>query len=289
MACLFCDSQNIKDASYPRPTRFNNKIFYYKECKDCELVYIDPLPSADDYDKMYEKSYHEKFYFSDVPPDFSMLYQILEKFVTNRYLMDYGCGDGSFVNYFTNKGYKCIGVEYDKDLVEILKIKRPGIEFYTVEEFLILKPNVKFGVIYLGDVLEHLSDPKSFVQKLVDRLEVKGLLMGQGPLENNKNIALTVRKSISKILSINKVRTAIHHPYHITFSNTKNQLYFFEGLGLKTAYYKISETSWPFPEKFSFNPVRGLYYVVGKFSIFFSKLFSKRMGNRFIYIGQKIN
>src|ERR1051325_10801072 len=117
MHCLFCQSDQIKKASYPRATEFNGKRFDYLECKSCGLIFIDPLPAGDDYAKMYAKEHHDEFYFKEGSLDYSKFYELLEKNISDKTLVDYGCGDGSFLNYFSQKGYRCIGIEYDKDLV----------------------------------------------------------------------------------------------------------------------------------------------------------------------------
>ena len=100
MQCLFCYSSNIGKASYPRSTRFNNKLFEYKKCNDCGLIFIDPLPAGDDYDKMYEKSYHDEFYFKDTVPDYTNWFKLFEKYSKEKSVLDYGCGDGGFLKFF---------------------------------------------------------------------------------------------------------------------------------------------------------------------------------------------
>src|SRR5215470_2313496 len=105
--CLFCKSSEIKKASFPRSTDFNGKKFHYYQCTKCQLVFIDPLPSADDYKKMYGRSYHEQFYFKEISTDYSQFYALLEKNSNQRSIVDYGCGDGSFLNFFSRQGYKC--------------------------------------------------------------------------------------------------------------------------------------------------------------------------------------
>src|SRR5215510_7875420 len=101
MTCLFCRSENVKKASFPRATRFNEKVFHYVQCRNCDLIFIDPILNEDDYTSMYEPSYHSQFYFRDnVPTDYGNLYDLLEKHISGKALVDYGCGDGSMLKYF---------------------------------------------------------------------------------------------------------------------------------------------------------------------------------------------
>jgi 2-polyprenyl-3-methyl-5-hydroxy-6-metoxy-1,4-benzoquinol methylase len=246
-------------------------------------VFIDPLPSADDYEKMYARSYHEAFYFKDAPPDYAPFSSLLEKYSKYRSILDYGCGDGSFVRFFFEKGYTCAGVEYDPELVKLLRLKMPAIDFYTVSEFDRIGKEQRFGIIYLGDVLEHLADPNGFIRGLQRRLSKNGLIMIQGPLENNGTFSLAYRKFISWLRA---GKPAAHVPYHISFSNAKNQKDVFEKNGFTTLYYTIYETSWPLPGKFSFSPATSFKWAIAKVSMFLSKLSPGKMGNRFIYLGR---
>lgn len=283
MQCLFCHSPNIDNAAFPRPTRFNNTIFYYKKCKDCGLVFIDPIPSQDDYTKMYASDYHNKFYFKDFIPDQSHWYHLFEQYSKGKNILDYGCGDASFLKFFHQKGYQCTGVEYDPELVLRLRKENPGIRFYTVDDF--WKRNETFNIIFMGDVLEHIATPAGFLKNLRSKLSTNGLIAAQGPVENNSNLALSVRKLFSALKGKNNL--ASHVPYHISFSNCKNQEMIFKRAGLETKYYKVSETTWPFPEQFSFSPAAGFQYLVAKTSIALSKILPGKMGNRFLYIGEK--
>jgi 2-polyprenyl-3-methyl-5-hydroxy-6-metoxy-1,4-benzoquinol methylase len=283
MNCLFCSSTKIENASYPRPTIFNNKQFNYKHCKDCGLIFINPLPAADDYGKMYSASYHDEFYFNETAPDYTRWYQLLEKYSNGKKILDFGCGDASFLKFFHQKNYQCTGVEYDPALVDRLRKENPGIQFYTVDEF--WKAEEQYNIIFMGDVLEHIATPAEFLKSLRVKLSLNGLIAAQGPLENNSNLALGVRKLFSGLKGKNNI--ANHVPYHISFSNAKNQETVFQQAGLDTKYFNVFETTWPFPEKFSFSPATGFQYLVAKTSIVLSNILPGKMGNRFLYIGEK--
>jgi len=287
MKCIFCHSSNVRKASYPRATRFNNKVFGYKECRDCRLVFIDPLPAREDYARMYAGSYHNEFYFKDVEPDHSAWFGLLEKYGGQKDLLDYGCGDASFLKYFQKRGYACTGVEFDPQLVDRLRKENPGIRFYTTEEFWMLDPTHRFHALFMGDVLEHIDTPADFLQKLMTRVASGGLIAAQGPLENNTSLALSVRKTISRVKSVVGSKEASHVPYHISFSNAANQQYVFERAGLTTRHYQVIEAAWPFPSQFSASPAKSLLHLVARTSMALSRSLPGKMGNRFLYVGQK--
>jgi trans-aconitate methyltransferase len=116
--------------------------------------------------------------------------------------------------------------------VDRLRKENPGIQFYTVDEF--WKAEEQYNIIFMGDVLEHISTPAAFLNRLMDKLKAGGLIAAQGPLENNRNLALRFRKLTSGIkTTLSKSPIASHVPYHISFSNAKNQKAVFERAGLE--------------------------------------------------------
>jgi 2-polyprenyl-3-methyl-5-hydroxy-6-metoxy-1,4-benzoquinol methylase len=291
MNCLFCQSEKIIKAVIPRPAIFNNKIFSYYQCCECKLVFINPVPGEEDYKKMYAADYHEAFYFKDQPADFSYLLPFMESEQQDRTLLDYGCGDASFLKFFLSKGYQCSGTEYDPLLVKKLKEQNPSASFYTISEFWKDTKQVNYNFIHLGDVLEHLEKPREFLLQAAAKLDsTKGVLLVEGPLENNKSLSFLTRYILSWLITkLKPGRIATHVPYHITFSNAKNQLQLFESCGFCKLQFRVFETAWPYPSKPGNSIGSWLKYAIGRISIFLSKLLPLPLGNRFIYAGKMKN
>lgn len=288
MNCLFCNSSHSRKAVIPRNTIFNNKKFSYFQCCSCGLVFIDPVPATEDYRVMYDPKYHQAFYFKETIHDYGYLDPLFDKLQIGKKLLDYGCGDASFLQYFLSKGYQCTGIEYDPVLVKQLEEMNPSMKFYSIDDFWNKTETGGYNIIHLGDVLEHLERPADFLKQLSGKLQkVNGVLLVEGPLENNKSLAFFVRYISSGLVKIvNPGRSASHVPYHITFSNVRNQRQLFEDCGFRTVEFKVFETVWPYPEK----PGKGLgswiKFLIAKTSIILSGLFPFfKMGNRFIYAG----
>lgn len=289
MKCLFCESDKVRNAVIPRTTEFNNKVFTYHQCRNCKLVFINPVPQADDYQKMYSKSYHESFYFKEKIADYSYLNPFFEKYRLNNTLLDYGCGDASFLKFFSSKGVDASGTEYDPQLVKRLSEGNSGIRFTTIADFWENENMRNYNYIHLGDVLEHLEEPRKFLKEISEKMDrVNGVIIVEGPLENNRSFAFFMRYTISKTAKIFRPgKKSSHVPYHITFSNAKNQLTLFEECGFETLTFKIFETTWPYPN-IPGNSISSVFkFIIAKLSIKISKLFQfAKMGNRFIYIGK---
>jgi len=97
-------------------------------------------------------------------------------------VLDLGCGEGTYFPFFESLGYDCYGIEPSEKAI-IAKEKNPNATilpkfFETLEanEF-----NVKFDVILMNWVLEHISDMDSFFEKLEIYLEKKSKIIIQVP------------------------------------------------------------------------------------------------------------
>ena len=284
MECLFC-RQNVFKKARMVPTSFNNKLFEYIKCHNCGLVFFLFLLNQFDYEQLYSSDYHDEFYFVD--KDYSKKVSLVNKFCKGEKMLDYGCGDGGFLSQFKSSQNECVGLDYGDELIRRLNTRYPDTSFHTIKEFW-ENSKEKFDIIHLGDVLEHLTNPTEIMEKLKGRLNSGGYFVLEGPLENNPNLALFFRHIYTKIKLLLKPKLiATHKPYHVLFANHNNQLKFFESLGIKTCYYKVSERAWPFNGKLKNikGPGSLLQYIISSISIFVS-FFVPHWGNRFVYIGK---
>jgi 2-polyprenyl-3-methyl-5-hydroxy-6-metoxy-1,4-benzoquinol methylase len=282
--CLFCENKDSVPAYYPI-ILFNNKEFEYKKCTNCQLVYITPSLSNEDLRLLYSLEYHEEFYFTG-NHEFKVQKRLLETYKPSGKVLDYGCGDASFLRYIDNADYELHGAEFNPDLVQKLQISFPSINFKTISS-LLADEKEKYDIIHLGDVLEHLLNPKEIIEILHRRLKPGGVLFVEGPIEHNFNLAYVTRAAYFKLRKLlQPSRKASMRPFHVLFANSKNQKAFFERTGFRTLHYQLFEWAWPFPGKWqqAKSPKQKMEYYIAKISINTSK-YSKSWGNRFYYIG----
>jgi len=138
------------------------------QCQNCGHWWISPLPSQDYLLKLYEdgsefvvsKNYKGSDEISD--DKLKKFFNKLIKFVEHKDLkklnyLEIGCGSGYILNYFRKKINKCIGVEpgsWKPDGNDIVN---------SIDEI----PNdMKFDIFVINNVLEHLTDPLSLLEKL---------------------------------------------------------------------------------------------------------------------------
>ena len=283
--CLFCGATKSKGSFYA-PINFNSKQFVYRECLNCKLNFNTPLLASDDYEKLYSLDYHDEYYFKEAK-DFSKQITILQQAKDIASVIDFGCGDATFLDSLQKSGFNCTGVEYNPELVKKLSADYPAITFYAVEDF--FANNQQYDCVHLGDVLEHMVQPAETITGLSKKIRPKGYLFVEGPIEHNPSVAYYFRKyffTFSKML--NPKRIVDGTPYHTFLASKKNQLSFFNLLGYSTSSMEIYETAWPFPDKLA--NVKGfklmVEYLVAKISLAAAKVFPQ-LGNRFYYLGKK--
>lgn len=296
MSCPSCDSTHIKKSYYPNVI-FNEKQFSYMQCCDCKLIFISPFPNKKDFDIMYPPEYQNGLnviIYKDLTVklpglryDYSYQFDLIREYSSGKKIADYGCGSANFLANAIHIGYKCDGVEYNIEFIEILKQNFKKVSFYSIDEF--IKDVQKYNVIRLSNVLEHLIYPKNVLEELHNKLEDNGILLIEGPIEDNFSVSQFSRKIYFLFrVSLQKKWKVYHSPTHMFFSNKKNQQRMLEHDKIEQLHFSIKEEAWPFPEKISFSNGIGDFIkgLIARLSMFSSK-FNSNWGNTFIYVGRK--
>ena len=104
-------------------------------------------------------------------------YALLKKHLQpNSYLLDIGCGTGSFLSFMKKKGFDVFGVESNTRARKICL--ENNIEVKTSESEL---SGLGFDTISLWHVLEHLPQPESSLATYRDLLKPTGILVIAAP------------------------------------------------------------------------------------------------------------
>jgi 2-polyprenyl-3-methyl-5-hydroxy-6-metoxy-1,4-benzoquinol methylase len=281
--CLFCEHDAYKNTPF-EDTVFNNKTFKYLQCTNCGLVYVSPLPNDVDLIKMYPVEYQGALVTISIGW-YKNLFEKIKSKGNFKTLLDYGCGGGRFVAEAIEAGYEVSGTEYNPDLVQNLSDAFPSANFITINDF--FKTDTKYDIIFLSNVLEHLTNPREIMLTLKTRLKPNGVFVLEGPVENNFNLTKYARKSIFFVRKNLFNKKASHIPTHVLYSNKKNQEEFFKSIGLETLYYHIDESHWPFPSNYANckGLMQKMMYLIADTSVKIGKNF-KFWGNNFQYIGK---
>src|SRR3989344_1284754 len=118
-------------------------------------------------------------------------------------LLDAGCGEGTLLKKFKQKGFDCVGMDISKKAVEMAR-KNADVPVYhqTIFDF---NKKEKFNVIIISEVLQYVENDIEFLEKAFDLLSPNGVLIISEPLnvgietELDKNAGQIRQYSISEI------------------------------------------------------------------------------------------
>jgi SAM-dependent methyltransferase len=208
-------------------------------------------------------------------------------------VLDFGCGNGSFLAVARDNNFECAGIEFHPSAIANVHSKT-GLPVTSLEEA--RASARRFEIIHLGDVLEHLPDPTDTIKTLALLLSPEGVFYIEGPLENHSSAVYFSAKSIKALRRALGYRTpGATAPTHLFRVNASNQKRFFtERLGYRCLAFYLYETGWPYlPRVHSISASTILKTTIGWSAIALSNIVrfgpSRVLGNRFRSVFQPPN
>jgi SAM-dependent methyltransferase len=244
------------------------------------------MPDDQTLASMYGPDYVELFHGSEnmgSAANFAEVRQWLQREARGKFI-DYGCGAGFVLRAAREAGWNAVGIEFDGKVAGEIS-KRTGVPVISDPSEI---PDEFADVLHLGDVIEHLTDIERQMPEILKLLKAGGLLLAQGPLENNANLFnLSVRLS----RRLRPGRRTEMAPYHVLLATAEGQRRFFRRFGLHELSYSISEEAWPAPAKISrqnFTQLRSVgLFILRRCSQSLSAMRPNSWGNRYFYAGRK--
>lgn len=278
--------------AFPYTTHWNGKEFKYIGCEGCGTAFVDTLPDDSDFSLMYTKeNYHDVFYGNLELETYERSIAKMMMYCTpHRSVLDFGCGNGSFLVAARQAGFFCCGVEYTDTVREEAR-RNSGMSVYGFNE--LKDSGQKFDIIHLGDVLEHIPEPEALIKELSKLLSPGGIFFVEGPLENNSSLVYFFAASFKTIRQRLIIDTSCNiAPFHLFLTNKRAmKLFFTEVLGFHCSYFKVYETGWPYIASRGILLSVNIFikHIIGLSAIALSKIDMRRdniLGNRFIGIFQ---
>lgn len=166
-------------------------------CAECKSLMILPRPSEKEISKMYEDDYlnkkhqphagvdcrirYSKEYRPTVFSEYELSLNDLDiKKKDVKSILDFGCADGVFLE-FCKKHFSSSTKLYGTDLSEkmLKQAKDNGWNVFPLTDTATL--NIKFDLITLWDVIEHVDNPFEVVNMLKKLLTPKGRIFLETP------------------------------------------------------------------------------------------------------------
>lgn len=142
-------------------------------------------------------------------------------------ILEVGCSTGYFGSHLRQLGHHVTGVELDQNSAALARAVLDEVHCTPIEEFYAEYPNRKFDIICFGDVLEHLYDPKSVLERSAKQLAPDGRIVSSVPNIGHGCIRGTLLEG-----EWNYSDLGILDRTHIRFFTKKTLIELFHGAGL---------------------------------------------------------
>lgn len=161
-------------------------LLSYYRCSSCGLVFADPIPEDDigsfyvDYTTHGQLLTGKRSIFARLSR--GMTLREFDAFARRGPLLDYGCGDGSFLTELANRGQREL-VGYDFDPLARAAASASGATI--VDERALVASYGPYATITLNHVVEHLVDPVGDIAWLGGLLRPGGRIVMRTPNANS--------------------------------------------------------------------------------------------------------
>ena len=153
-------------------------------CRSCRVGFRAALPSEESLGRLY-REFDTEAYEGELPARFrtaARQLRIVSRYVTPGRLLDVGCGSGVFLRCAVDAEWNVVGVEPGKaahrSAMALLSGRGDVIRGLLQE--VSLAPS-SFDVVTLWDVLEHVPDPRSLMERATSLLKPGGYLFVNVP------------------------------------------------------------------------------------------------------------
>jgi SAM-dependent methyltransferase len=141
----------------------------FVRCRACGLEWLDPMPTSAEIDAYYEWAYREGIYAPYAEAD-----DIRRLIAEHRFgivrpgarvgrWLDVGCATGHFVEAARRSGVAAEGLDVSPGAVARARARGLVAHLGRVEDF---EPDAPYDTITAFDVIEHLLDPRGFLDRL---------------------------------------------------------------------------------------------------------------------------
>lgn len=195
LKCILCESKEVKVLEkldtkvltdlYKQRAKVDVKRFFNQEtislcqCNSCELMFYHPIVLGDG--KFYEDLQNYEGYYLEEKSD----YIEAKKYIASAdEVLEVGCGAFFFTNFIKPKSYT--GLEFNDKAIRLaqgkgLNVKKQFLQEHATENM------EKYDVVCFFQVLEHVENPKEFLQDALKCLKKGGKLIFAVPAEDSFN------------------------------------------------------------------------------------------------------
>lgn len=176
--CILCGSFR-SDFVMKKLEQGTSESIILQKCLFCNLVYQASWKlaySSEDYHYYSDRisKTKDELYCPITESRYIDLLNFFKKHCNENKLLDFGCGEGHFIDVALKNGWDVSGIELSDPAVTIcqnFELPVRKLDLFSSE----LKPN-SYDIITMFEILEHLSQPGKAIARLEELLKPGGLL-----------------------------------------------------------------------------------------------------------------
>jgi len=223
-SCYLCESSNLDSISeFVR----DNPVLTVKKCLDCGLLFLSSFDHINDdlYGKsgMHESLQNINDWLRETANDDQRRYEYCLPIVTDKKVLDFGCGNGGFLLRIKDSVKSLVGVDLEMALSS--HFDDQGIAFANE----LNQVSGQYDVITLFHVLEHLPDPAAILNKLKQLLSPGGQIIIEVPNANDALLTIYESEAFSNFT---------YWSFHLFIFNADTLRLIFKRIGANIRYIK---------------------------------------------------
>ena len=199
------------------------------DCENCGYKHVFPIPEQHDLDKFYEKEFRrvDSNYFKRLEEDLEWLLMTYERYYdlfeqqcqgNSKKLLEIGSGSGHFLKCGKDRNWDVMGFEpsnisYDYSKTLDVNVIHGNFNLEKAKEY------GKYDVIFMRNVIEHISNPIAMLKDVKTLLNSNGLLFIVSPNDYNP-----LQDILKKKLGFDSFWIAKEHINYFNFESMKNLL-----------------------------------------------------------------
>jgi 2-polyprenyl-3-methyl-5-hydroxy-6-metoxy-1,4-benzoquinol methylase len=192
ICCQLCESDSVQLIhDQPHSKYFPRKIH---KCLDCGYAFVYPQPTREHLDKVYSDSEYHNFSSNNNQNTHAInkgllrrsknRIQWLSKFIAKGEILDIGCAGGEFIYVANESGFNVSGFDISENAARNA-YRLTGSKIYTNSLETLITRDIRFDILALWEVIEHVIDPGSFLEQCKQLLNPNGYIALSTPNQRN--------------------------------------------------------------------------------------------------------
>ncbi|MCP4155371.1 MAG: methyltransferase domain-containing protein, partial [bacterium] len=205
--CPLCGANETTYVTAGREHEFDNTtddLFCVVKCKQCGLVYLNPIPEASTLNIIYPDNYYCHNYTytqKNAKPSLigrvkrtlskhfghpRQIRKIMKRMPAGTgeplHILDVGCGNGSALDAFRKESGREVitcGLDYSKNALKIVAEKGHKTIEANIDSVELEKN--RYDIIFSSNLIEHIAHPQRLMEQIYGALKPGGLFMCETP------------------------------------------------------------------------------------------------------------